>query len=45
MAKHTTHKATARGKAQTLARRKVRAVKAGALTVTRSGRARTSAAV
>lgn len=41
MAKHTTHKRTAQGKSQTLARRKVRAVKRGAVAVTRSGRART----
>lgn len=40
MAKFTTRKATASGKAQTLARRRTRAVKRGALTVTRSGRAR-----
>jgi len=40
MAKHTTHKGTAQGKAQTLARRRVRATKSGAVRTTRSGRAR-----
>lgn len=40
-AKRPTAKATAKGRAMTLQRRQVRAIKAGALTVTRSGRART----
>lgn len=40
MAKHTTHKRTAQGKATTLARRRVRAVKRGATTLNRSGRAK-----
>lgn len=39
--KRPTAKATAKGRAQTLQRRQVRSIKAGALTVTRSGRART----
>lgn len=38
MAAHTTHKNTAQGKAQTLARRTARANKAGAVRVNRSGR-------
>lgn len=40
MAKHTTHKAGAQGKAKTLAKRKARAYKAGAARTTASGRAR-----
>jgi len=40
MAQHSTHKRTVQGKAQTIARRKVRATKQGATTVTRAGRAR-----
>lgn len=40
MSKFTTRKATATGKAQTLARRRVRATKRGAVRTTRSGRAR-----
>ena len=39
-AKRPTAKATAKGRAMTLARRKVRAVKAGAVQTTRSGHAR-----
>ena len=38
--KRPTAKATAKGRAQTLARRQTRSIKSGALTVTRSGRAR-----
>lgn len=38
--KRPTAKATAKGRAQTLARRQARAFKAGALTVTRSSRAK-----
>ena len=41
MAKHTTHKASAAGKARTLANRKARAYKHGALRVTQANRART----
>lgn len=39
--KRPTAKATAKGRAMTLARRQVRSIKAGALSTTRSGRART----
>lgn len=45
MAKFTTRKATATGKAQTLARRRVRAVKRGAVSLNRSGRVRTAQAL
>lgn len=45
MAKHNTHKRTAQGKAQTLARRRTRAVKRGAVSLNRSGRARAATAV
>ena len=38
MAKHQTHKSTRAGKAETIARRKARAYKRGAMTTTRSGR-------
>ncbi len=45
MAKHSTFKASRAGKSQTLARRRVRAVKGGATVTNRSGRAKRSAAV
>lgn len=45
MAQHNTHKRTTDGKRQTLARRRVRAVKGGATMTTRSGRAKRSTAV
>ena len=38
MARYQTHKSTAAGKAETIARRKARAYKRGATTTTRSGR-------
>jgi len=45
MAQHSTHKASRAGKSQTLARRRVRAVKAGATVTNRSGRVKRVQAV
>lgn len=45
MAQYNTHKRTTEGKRQTLARRRVRAVKGGATVTNRSGRAKRTTAV